>query len=284
MEQSVYVPYCGMPPVPGELRYAWNLDPVLIAGLLIVAIAFHAGTRRLARPAPAAQRAAFYAGWTIVAVMFISPICSLAVALFSARVGQHMILMLVAAPLVMLGRPQDAFAALLGRAAGVADGTGRRKVPGSKWPWSVGGASVAGLMFAAFTWFWHAPAPYDATLTSDLIYWIMHLSLFGSSLLLWHVLLIAGVAGRLQGVVNCLVASMQMGLLGAIITFAPRTLYESHLATTVPWGLTALQDQQLGGLIMWVPGGAVFLAAALALAASALSGTDAHPGDTPVSR
>jgi putative membrane protein len=263
------VPYCGTPPIPGELWQNWNLDPVLIAVLLVAVGTYAVGASRSdARAVEHWRHACFYAGWGMLVAMLVSPLCNLTVALFSARVGQHMVLTLVAAPLLMLGRPQEVLGALRRQ-------QGKSPISGTL-EQTLGRASIAGLLFAGFMWLWHAPAPYDATLTSNVVYWAMHLTLIGSALLLWHVILTAGAAGRLQGVLTCVASSMQMGLLGAIITLAPRALYDSHAATTLPWGLTSLEDQQLGGLIMWVPGGAVFLVAALALAASALASMDAR--------
>jgi putative membrane protein len=107
------------------------------------------------------------------------------------------------------------------------------------------------------------PAPYDATFDSTLTYWTMHLTLFGSAVALWRALLRSPrqISGDvlLAGVLS----SMQMGFLGAILTTASRPLYFRHLTTALLWGLTPLQDQQLGGTLMWVPGIALFLGAAL---------------------
>src|SRR4051812_45001463 len=93
-----YIPYCGQTPVPGELLGRFNLDPILIV-VLVAAAAIH-----LAR-IPARSRTSAAAGWLIAAAAFLSPLCALSVALFAARVGQHMILTLVAAPLLAWGLP-----------------------------------------------------------------------------------------------------------------------------------------------------------------------------------
>ena len=95
-----YIPYCGTPPLPGSA--SWNLDPVLIL-LLLAAGAW--GMMRLRGAGPARQ-AAFASGWLVLVLALISPICNLSVALFSARVGQHMLLTLVAVqlPLAVMDR------------------------------------------------------------------------------------------------------------------------------------------------------------------------------------
>jgi putative membrane protein len=228
------LPYCGSAPVPGELLTRFNLDPFLIAALLLIG-GWHIMTVR-----SRAGRARAAAGWLVASFAFVSPLCALSVSLFGARVAQHMILVLIAAPLI----------------AGAWPGSGAtRRTSASLW-------ASAALFFLAL-WFWHMPVPYDATFGSTAIYWAMHVTLFGSSLLLWHELLnhrhehIGAVlaAGALT--------SMQMGLLGAILTFAAHPMFLSHLSTTWAWGFTPLRDQQLGGVFMWVPGIIFFLWAAL---------------------
>ena len=233
------LPYCGAPPAPAELMHRWNLDPVLLAALAIVG----AGYVVLARRSSVAgwRRAAFGAGWALTSFALICPICPLSVALFSARVSQHMFLVGVAAPLVALGWP-----------------TGEASASASRWrPILAAGA------FAAVLWLWHSPGPYAATFQGALVYWLMHLTTFGAALILWRTIL--GAWGRsLEGVSAAIaITVLQMGVLGAVITFAARPLYAPHLFTTLSWGLTPLEDQQLGGVIMWVPAG-VLLAAALA--------------------
>jgi putative membrane protein len=124
-------------------------------------------------------------------------------------------------------------------------------------------------MFASFLWLWHLPAPYDATLHSDAIYWTMHVTLFGSAVLLWRELL--ALERRPFALVAAgTVASMQMGFLGAVLTLAGRPLFAWHYLTTEAWGFTPLADQQLGGALMWVPGGVLFLWLALRTLAHAL--------------
>ncbi|HEY1899018.1 MAG TPA: cytochrome c oxidase assembly protein [Steroidobacteraceae bacterium] len=227
------LPYCGTPPAPAALLYRFNLDPILIAVLILAAMAHLYYLRRQGGASTA------LAGWAITGVALISPLCALSVSLFSARVGQHMILILFAAPLLALRTPP------------VAVRWARHKV------W----ISMLGFMVAL--WFWHMPAPYDATFDSTLIYWAMHVTLFGSAVALWRMLLRSPrqVSGDvlLAGVLT----SMQMGFLGAILTTASRPLYFRHLATAQLWGLTPLQDQALGGILMWVPGIVLFLWAGL---------------------
>lgn len=243
--QYVPVPYCGLPPSPTELFARWNLDPVLIGVLIVCALAYAVWSndaRRGERRVPAWRQISFYAGWAVTAFALISPLCPLSVSLFAARVGQHMILALIGAPLVAAGRP-------FARRQSVS-----RDTPAQ---WGVAPLCAAGL-FAAFIWFWHAPAPYAETFRSSFVYWSMHVSVYGAALWLWISLIDAPPAKAMHVVLAGLFSSIQMGFLGALITLAPRALYTPHLLTTAAWNLTPLQDQQLGGAIMWVPGCVIF--------------------------
>ncbi len=222
------IPYCGSAPLPGDA--AWNIDPVLITLLVAGALGtLVAMPRRAVLP---------LLGWAVLAVALVSPICNLSVALFSARSGQHLLVALVAAPLLASGFAR-------GRPMGTA---------------------LPAFAFAAALWFWHAPITYAATFAPDgIAYWAMHGTLLGSAVWLWAALL----RGRPEGAALAgIVTAIQMGVLGALLTFAPRVLYAAHDGgVTLPWGLTALEDQQLGGLLMWVPGGlllGVVLAAGMA--------------------
>ena len=228
------LPYCGSPPVPGELLTRFNLDPILIVTLLVLAIAHVCAAR--------GRRARLSAGcgWVIASAAFISPLCALSVSLFSARVGQHMILVLLAAPLIAYAWPPRG---------------GRR---------SVAPLFLCAVVFFVALWFWHMPAPYDATFSSTAVYWSMHLTLFGSAILLWRELLHHPADRTAEVLAVGALTSMQMGLLGAVLTFAGHPLFFWHLLSmTSAWGLTPLQDQQLGGVFMWVPGILLFLWAAL---------------------
>ncbi|MDB6009701.1 MAG: hypothetical protein JWL65_1951 [Gammaproteobacteria bacterium] len=229
------LPYCGTPPSPGELLGRFNLDPLLIGALFALTV-IHVASGHDRR-----HRTYAACGWLTATIAFLSPLCALSVALFSARIAQHMILLLVAAPLIALGWPTRRPAT---------DSEGR-----TVW--------VAAGVFMMALWGWHMPAPYDATFTSAVLYWTMHITLFGSGIVLWRELL-NHPAWRIAPVLIVgLLTSVQMGLLAAILTLARRPLFFPHLTTTQIWGLTPLQDQQLGGILMWVPGILLFLWAAI---------------------
>ncbi len=235
---TVPMPYCGVAPLPGQLLARFNLDPVLIISLALLCVWQSWSIYR--RDADGRHLQVFsLGGWLIAAGAFVSPLCALSVALFSARVAQHMILILIAAPLIAMGLPSGQ--------------PGRH----SQRLWT------AVAFFFVALWFWHMPIPYEATFTSVAVYWAMHVTLFGSGILLWRELL--DHPARQTGPVLAAgtLSFVHMGLLGAVLTLAERPLFQWHLATTQAWGLSPLQDQQLGGAVMWVPGIALFLWTAL---------------------
>jgi len=126
----------------------------------------------------------------------------------------------------------------------------------------------AWTIHAIVLWVWHAPSLFDATLVDRGIHNLQHVTFLLSALLFWFALLSAR-AREAQGVaiLYLFTTTVHTGALGALITFAARPWYAHYLATAPKWGLTALEDQQLGGLIMWVPASMVFVGFALVLLA-----------------
>ena len=163
----------------------------------------------------------------VLAFAFLSPLCALSSALFAARVVHHVLLVAVAAPLLALSGPTRA-------------------------PMAVG---LPFLLATAALWLWHAPVAYDAALGNKALYWVMQASLFGSAWLFWRA---AFSQPGGAGIVWVFFAYLAMGMLGAILTLAPHAVYATHATAPLLWGLTPLSDQQLGGLIMWMPAGLPF--------------------------
>lgn len=220
-----WTPYCGAAPVSGEWR--WNLDPVLLVALAAMTLLI------LWRCQGRARLYGLFATAVLV-VIFVSPLCALSSALFSARTVHHVLLVALAAPLLAW--------------------TLRSRQAGS--------LTLATAVQALVFWGWHAPTAYESALSNDLIYWLMQASLLASSVWFWM-----GVrrASAPSAVGHLLVAMVAMGLLGALLTFADQVLYAPHLLTTSAWGFTPLEDQQAAGLIMWAPAAATYLAAALVI-------------------
>jgi putative membrane protein len=264
----------GPPPTPGTLWESWEFDPLVVLGLAVSAWLYTRGVRRLWRTAGTGagvrvwEAAAFGAGWLSLVIALVSPLHPWGSALFSVHMGQHEILMLVAAPLVILGHPLPVFFAALPR--GMARDVARwsrttRWRPVGAW---VSNAFVAWLIHAVVLWVWHIPVLFQATLDSDLVHTLQHLSFFGSALLFWWAAMHGGRAiGYGAAVLYMFTTAMHSGILGAMITLARSTWYPVYARTAPQWGLTPLEDQQLGGLIMWIPAGLVYIVAGLALIA-----------------
>jgi len=233
-------PYCGAAPNSAELLTRWNFDPVLLL-CLAAGLMLHFSILRRDNARIGDRRVfCFVSVWILGVALFVSPLCALTSALFSVRVAHHMIMVAVIAPLFVLSLPERIF--LL------------RPIPGS--------AGVIAAIHGVVLWYWHAPTPYAAALSSYAVFWLMELSLLGSALVFWFALFSPRTSTG-EALLTLLTTVIQMGLLGALITFARVPLYVPHFATTEMWGLSALADQQLAGLLMWVPAAIPYVAAAL---------------------
>lgn len=228
--------YCGPPPLPEDLWGRWNFDPVLLAVMALAAALLWVG-----QPLRTRSSASFSAGLAVLLVVFISPLCALTVALFSARVVHHVLLVAIAAPMLAWALIHQA------RLLGLVSALPRLLTP-------------LLVLHTVIFWLWHAPDAYLVSLTSTPVYWLMQLTLLGSAMLFWGGVLLAS-PGR--AIVALVAVTIQMGLLGALLVFTGQPLYVPHFASTQAFGLTALRDQQLAGLIMWVPASLPYLLVAV---------------------
>ena len=261
-------------PAPESPWSTWSFEPWVVLCLFASAIPYALGVRRLWQRAGrghgigVGQASAFVGGWSTLGIALVSPIDPLGSVLFSAHMVQHELLMIVAAPLLVLGRPLAAWAWALPPAWRRATGRFFRH---RAWrlPWRVATApAVAWLVHALALWLWHLPALFEAALDDPLVHAGQHLSFLLTALLFWWSVL-GPVTRREQGaaLVSIFTTMVHTGALGALLTLARTAWYPHYLAVAPGFGITALEDQQLGGLIMWVPAGAVYLACGLFLAA-----------------
>jgi putative membrane protein len=263
----------GQPPAPHDLWSAWDLHPVLLGGLLLAAWTYHRGqSRGPKRPADRWRARCFTAALVALGLALLSPLDGLSSALASAHMVQHLLLLVVAAPLLALSAPSSAILRGSPLAVRRASGRWRRRLglthgnlgvlrhPAAVWLLSVG-----------MLWFWHAAAPYDAALDSEPLHLLEHVSFLVTAVLFWHV--VVGVRGTARvsdglGVLLVFAMAMQSVFLSVLLTFARTPWYSGYAATTAPWGLDPLTDQQLAGVLMWIPAGGIYLAVALALLVS----------------
>lgn len=229
---------CGFAQAHGGSAVAVAGDvPAMLAAL---ALAISAGLYLTAVRRGAALRprhaAAFAAGWSAVGIALLSPLDRAAGDSFAMHMVQHELLMVVAPPLLILGRPFAALAATLPRATLRVAAWPLRLAPA--WAWS---------LHAAALWIWHVPRLFDGALVSDSAHALQHASFFFTALLFWWAVFRRVSSG--MAVLYVLTTMIHSGALAALLTFAPGPLYEG----------IALEDQELGGLIMWVPAGYAML-------------------------
>jgi cytochrome c oxidase assembly factor CtaG len=197
-------------------------------------------------------------------------------ALFSAHMLQHLLLVIIAAPLLVLGAPLLPLIWAFPKPARQGLGRWWRQASLVRSLWQTLSQPVLVWLLYAFTlWIWHLPALYQAALEQVLIHELEHLTFFGTALLFWW-LLIQPIGHRRMsygaGVLFVFTTALHSGALGALITFAQRPLYPIYVARA--WNTTALEDQQLAGLVMWIPMGIIYLITALALLALWLHTTE----------
>ena len=254
---------------------AWSWEPGVVFGLTLAAWLYVRGVRALWHASTAGrgigwwEATAFGGGWLVLTVALLSPLHVIGGLLFSAHMLQHELLMLIAAPLLVLGRPL--IACLRGlplpwrRAAGKFG-----KIAWVRCGWQ--GATrplMAWSLQAVGLWLWHVPGLFQAALGDGSVHTLQHLSFLASAGLFWWALIRGrqGLMGYGAAVLYVFTTSAHSGMLGALLTFAPSPWYPAYAGTAAAWGLTPLEDQQLGGLLMWVPGGVPYLLAGLALLA-----------------
>ncbi|MBX4952184.1 cytochrome c oxidase assembly protein [Rhizobium binae] len=233
-------PYCGSAPPPQLLMSDWNLDPYLLFAISLLAALTWPPARRDNRIRQ------WLAAIVLLVAALVSPLCALSSALFSARAVHHFVLISLAAPLVWrLIFSRETFL---------------DRVP-----------PIFVFIFHTTTlWLWHLPVPYAWALSGNAPYWIMELPLFLSAVWLWKEILdVRRPAG------GALIVSagtlMQTTALGAFLTFAPHPLFSPHFLTSQAYDLSPLEDQQLAGLLMWIPASLPFAAAFLFRVAQALT-------------
>lgn len=275
--------HTGRAPEPHDLWGAWNLDPVIVTGLVVAGLLYSRGRpdRRWRKAADTRRWVFFLVGLGAIAVALISPLDALSRALASAHMVQHVLLILVAAPLLALSAPGTMLYRGTPPAVRRAGARTRRRL---RVPVSLAASftrpAVAWVAAVSALWVWHSAALYDAALANEAVHVAEHVSFLATALLFWWVVTRShGRHGVSQGIAVLLVfgMGMQSVFLSVLLTFAQRPWYGGYDGTTAAWGLDPLADQQLAGAIMWVPAGAVYVAAGLTLFVLWLRGTETQP-------
>lgn len=261
--------------LPGEvptLATAWSF-PALPA-LLLLAGVYGVGLAKLwkgraGRGITVPEAALFAAGVLVLGLAMVWPIDAYGAWLLSAHIAQHMLLLALAPPLLLAGRPYAAIVTALperwarGLHRGLHPLTARFR----------GTLALATAANVAVMWGWHTPTALALVMRSEPAHWLMHGSFLLAGSWFWALLwqrLRDDSPGALSGAVCTVVVMMQMGFIGALLTFSPRILYPVYADRAVELGVTAFDDQQLAGLIMWVPSCLPYLVGALWLLARGL--------------
>ncbi|MEX0626233.1 MAG: cytochrome c oxidase assembly protein [Chloroflexota bacterium] len=249
-----------------QVLLEWRLEPIVLLPLAIAATAWVILLRRVAakhpgHPHPAWRSAAFFAGLAVLALALTSPIEAYEGALFSVHMLQHMLLELVAAPLLLLGAP----ATLALRAASPSVRGPLLAVLHSRVVTVLSFPLLAWVLFAAVNWGWHFSTLYDQALETPWLHDLQHVTFLGAALLFWWPVVAADPARwRLPHPVRLFylfLAMPQNSFLGIALMSAPAALYPHYLTNLRTWGPTPTVDQSVGGMLMWVGGDVVFLLA-----------------------
>jgi putative membrane protein len=241
-------------------------EPAALIGVLVVGALYVRGVLTLWQRAGRAhgvrrwQTVCFGAGLLAIVVALESPLDTLSQELFAIHMAQHLLLILVAGPLLVLGAPVAPLLWALPEAS--------RRTVGSWFRPSAALLTRPPVAFGAHSlalWLWHLPILYEAAIANRGVHVVEHLSFLISAVVFWWATV---HSTRAIGVLYVFGLALQSTLLGALLAFSPTPWYTAHLVSAPNWGLTPGQDQQLAGLIMWVPGSSVYLAAALGLLAA----------------
>jgi putative membrane protein len=248
----------------------WTADPYILLPLYLFALLYMLGTRRVwanagfGRGTPGLQFACFWAGWSVLALALLSPIHALSEQLLSAHMVEHELIMAVAAPLLVLSRP-------LGTLLWALPQAWRRPLAleistplSSAWRWLTIPA-LATVLHSGIIWAWHVPSLFDAALANPGLHMLQHLSFLLGAVIFWWAIL--NVPRMRIGVsaLHLFATMIAMTALGALIALSPHLLYGTYQGKAEAYGISGLDDQQLAGVIMWVPGCAIYAAAALVL-------------------
>lgn len=247
----------------GDRPVPVGADPLPLLTVVLASGAYSHGTGRLWRQVGRGQvvRRGHAVAWALAAAAllaaFAGPVEALSGRLLTAHMVQHLLLTLVAAPLLALSAPtlpllqglphrvRRPAARLHARVR-----TLRSWTYTGAWPFAVVG------LYAATAWVWHLPGPYQAALRNDLIHAAEHATMLGTAMLLWWTVLQSGrrsMFGYGTGIAVVFLTALQHAALGGVLTLAPSVLYPTYATSAAAAGMTPLQDQQLAGTLMWAP-------------------------------
>lgn len=250
-------------------RHLIPLEPGILIPLAIAGVWYAAGLLAITRRGvPVRKRKAllFSAGWLSLFVALASPLDAISDQLFSAHMVQHELLMTLAAPLLVLARPTAVLlSALPGGTRRAVVGIACSRAVRRAWR-TLGRPMHAWLVHGIVIWIWHAPVLFDAALEHDAVHAAQHLCFLGSAMVFWWSLVYGQRrASRGMSILYLFTTAVHTGVLGALLSVSRHPWYAAYADRAAAWGLSPLADQQLAGLIMWIPASLAYLLAALLL-------------------
>ncbi len=268
------------PLLPHDALAEWNVDPLIVVPLATVGWLFWRG-RRPNRDG-SGRAFAMLAALVILVVALLSPVDAIGHVLLSGHMVQHVLLTAVAAPLIAWAAPGAAI--LRGTPVPIRRGfvtvrrrsgldmtvISRLRSPIARW-----------LLLVAALWLWHSSVLYDLAVDNDLAHGLEHVSFLGAAVLFWTVI-VGPVRARLApgtAILAVFTLTLQGIVLSMLMTFSPLVWYESYAERAPGWGLDPLADQQLAGVIMWVPTGFIHAGILLAILLRWLSAIDERAVD-----
>lgn len=256
-------------PTPDDIWSVWRVSPVPAIMLLLMSWLYARGVATIWRAGGAGrgirrwQAASFGAGIAALVIGILSPLDTLGDALLSAHMVQHMLFLVVAPPLLVLGAPMTALLVALPRhwRSRLVRGWHHAGPVQPIWH-ALNRPLIAWGITALVLWGWHIPPLYEAAIRHPMFHDLEHAMFLGSaSLFWWTIIQPVGRQPRSYGTSLMLLftTALQGSALGVLMTFSSVLWYPLYDTRTTPWHLTALQDQHIAGAVMWVPGGIAYL-------------------------
>jgi cytochrome c oxidase assembly factor CtaG len=253
----------------GEFVSAWDFSSPPAVIFLILAGAYLVGTLRLALRSNTGSSfwskvSANLLGFALLAIALAGPLDRYSSELFTVHMAQHIVIAMLAAPLLLIARPMPAYIWALPRPIRIGAGTALTSSGKLITVLRVLTRPVIALpLFIVTLYGWHIPAAYNGSLENDWLHLFMHFTMFTTAVLFWWPIVGPPPArtqlSHPQRIVYLLLAVTPTALLSAVITLSKSVIFDFYLDSPGHFGWSPVNDQQTGGILMWIPGNLVYL-------------------------